>query len=151
MKILADNKKGLFDYSIQEKVEAGIVLSGQEVKSVRAGLVQLKGSYISTQGNELSLINCHIPKYAKATQVRDYLPTHSRKLLLHKKEIFRIIGQLSAKGLTLIPVCIYSKGTKIKVEVGLAKSKKKADKKAAIKSRDIGRSMQREIADYDFD
>lgn len=149
MKILAQNKDALFNYHILQKYEAGLVLSGQEVKSVRQGLAQLKGGYINIgQDNQVYLLNVHIPKYEKASQVKVYSPTQTRKILLNKQEIFRIKGLLSQKGLTLLPLSLYSGKNKIKVEVGLCKSKKKADKKAAIKERDIARNTAREAFDY---
>lgn len=143
----AVNKKARHDYTILDSFEAGVVLSGHEVKSVRSGSVNLKGSYISiSPSHEVMLHNAHIAPYTKATHLKsDYEPTRSRKLLLHKKEIMKLIGMLAQKGLTLMPLSLYSKGNRIKVEVGVAQGKKKADKREDLKKRDIQRDLDRTL------
>lgn len=143
MPILAKNKKALFNYEILEKLEAGIVLSGQEVKSVKNGHINLKGSYVTVQDEEAWLVNVHISPYKMAGPMTDYDPVRSRKLLLHKKEIRRILGKLSEKGLTLVPIKVYTKQGRIKVEIGIAKGKKKEDKRESIKKREQEREMRR--------
>ena len=140
------NKKAKFDYEIVEKLEAGIVLEGSEVKSVRAGHVNMGDSFCFVEGGELFLKNCRISAYDKAT----ILPPdelRSRKLLLHKREIERMIGKSREKSLTVVPLAMYFKGRRVKVEIALARGKRSYDKKQAIKDRDIGRDMQRQIAD----
>ena len=140
------NKKAKFDYEIVEKLEAGIVLEGSEVKSVRAGHVNMGDSFCFVEGGELFLKNCRISAYDKAT----ILPPdelRSRKLLLHKREIERLIGTSREKSLTVVPIAMYFKGRRVKVEIALARGKRSYDKKQTIKARDIGRDMQRQIAD----
>ena len=140
------NKKAKFDYEIVEKLEAGIVLEGSEVKSVRAGHVSMGDSFCFVEGGELFLKNCRISAYDKAT----ILPPdelRSRKLLLHKREIERLIGKSREKSLTVVPLAMYFKGRRVKVEIALARGKRSYDKKQTIKDRDIGRDMQRQIAD----
>ena len=140
------NKKAKFDYEIVEKLEAGIVLEGSEVKSVRAGHVNMGDSFCFVEGGELFLKNCRISAYDKAT----ILPPdelRSRKLLLHKREIERLIGKSREKSLTVVPLAMYFKGRRVKVEIALARGTRSYDKKQTIKDRDIGRDMQRQIAD----
>ena len=140
------NKKAKFDYEIVEKLEAGIVLEGSEVKSVRAGHVNMGDSFCFVEGGELFLKNCRISAYDKAT----ILPPdelRSRKLLLHKREIERLIGKSREKSLTVVPLAMYFKGRRGKVEIAHARGKRSYDKKQTIKDRDIGRDMQRQIAD----
>ena len=140
------NKKAKFDYEIVEKLEAGIVLEGSEVKSVRAGHVNMGDSFCFVEGGELFLKNCRISAYDKAT----ILPPdelRSRKLLLHKREIERLIGKSREKSLTVVPLAMYFKGRRVKVEIALARGKRSYDKKQTIKHRDMGREMQRQIAD----
>ncbi len=144
MPVLATNKKAKFDYEILETFEAGIVLSGQEVKSIRQGQASLKGAYVTINKNrEVFLINANIPPYKMAGHLPDYNPTRSRKLLLNKKEIDHLAGKLEQTGLTLIPLSLYTKGKNIKLEIGLAKGKKKFDKRQTIKERDEKRKIQR--------
>ena len=149
MKIIAQNKKALHDYHIIDRLEAGIVLSGDEVKSIRAGNVSLKGSFAHMQGGELFLVNCHITPYDKAYDKGnkgDEYATRRRKLLLHKRQLNHIVGDIARQGITVVPLKIYISGRSlIKVELGIAKGKKKADKKQALKERDIKRETAREI------
>ena len=149
--ILANNKKARYDYEILKNWEAGLVLRGYEVKAVRAQEISLKEAYVTINLNpknktpQAHLINCHISKYRKAGPLPDYNPTRTRKLLLHKKEIASIYGKIQEKGLTLIPLKVYTKGTKIKVEIGLGKGKKKFDKRQTLKKRDVKRELQRKL------
>jgi len=146
MKIITQNKKAFHDYDILEKIEAGIVLTGDEVKSLRAGLANLTGAYATIHEGELFLINCHITPYDKAFRKDEAAAKRSRKLLLHKKELTRLVGDISKKGITIVPLKLYfnEKG-RIKVELGIAKHKKAAGKKLALKEKDIKREAQREI------
>lgn len=145
MKILAENKKGLFDYEVLETWDAGIVLKGAEVKSCRQGQINLRGSYISWDNQAFYLKNCHIAPYQKANQP-DYYPEAPRKLLLRQKEINELIGKSKQKGLTLIPLKVYTKGGLIKVQFGLAKARKKYDKRELIKKREVERKIRQTIA-----
>ncbi len=148
MKILAQNKKAFHDYTVLDKIEAGIVLTGDEVKSAKASHVSLAGSFATVHQGELYLINAHIAPYEKAFQKKED-ERRSRKLLLHKKEIDRLVGDISRKGITVVPLKIYStKKGLIKVELGLCKSKKKAEKKRVLKERDIKRETERAIKKY---
>lgn len=141
MKIL--NKKALHNYYILEHLEAGIVLSGSEVKSIRAGRIDLGGSHVRILNAEAFLINAHIPPFQSSPA--DYDPQRSRKLLLHKDQINSLTGKVSKGGVTLVPVSLYEKNNRFKVEVGLAKSKKEFDKRRIIKERDHLRRVQQEL------
>jgi SsrA-binding protein len=136
MNVLTQNKKAYFDYQILEKLEAGVVLIGQDVKSMKNGKASLKGAYVVPKDNELYLIGCHVPAYQPKNAV-DYDPERSRKLLLTKKEICLLIEKTKEKGLTLIPLRVYTKKSLVKVEIGVAKGKRKFDKRQLIKKRDI--------------
>lgn len=146
MKIVAQNKKALFDYEILDRLEAGIVLTGDEVKSLRAGKVSLVGSFATMHDGQLFLINCNITPYTQAYAVKKEDATRSRKLLLNRREINRIIGDISRKGVTIVALKIYFNDRNYaKVELGLAKHKKAANKKESIKERDIKRETSREL------
>jgi len=146
MRLVVQNKKAFHDYDILDRLEAGIVLTGDEVKSLRAGTVSLTGSFATVHGGELYLINCHITPYAKAFSKKEDDARRRRKLLLTKRELSRIIGDISRKGITIVPLRIYFNNRNIaKVELGLAKHKKAAGKKQALKERDIRRETAREI------
>lgn len=142
---MISNKHAYFDYEISETLEAGIVLTGQEVKSVRLGQMSLKGGYIIIKNMEAWLINVHISPYKKASPLPNYDPTHARKLLLHKNQINSLIGKSKTKGLTLLPLKVYTKKGKIKILVGLGRGKKKYDKRAAIKEREVKRKIERAL------
>lgn len=142
---LALNKRARFDYEILEKLEAGLVLSGQEVKSVRAGRMQLLGAYIAITADAALLVGGHIPKYDPAGPQPDYDPDRSRKLLLHTREIARLRGKLKQKGLTIVPISVYTKGRQIKLELGLGRGKKQFEKRDSIKKRDIDRDIRRSL------
>lgn len=147
MKIVAQNKKAFFDYEILDRIEAGIVLNGDEVKSIRAGHVSLVGSFAHIRDGELYLVNANIAHYEKAYQKQED-PLRKRKLLLHRQEIDRLLGDITRKGITVVPLKMYlnEKG-RIKVELGLAKHKKAASKKETIKERDIKRETSRQLKD----
>lgn len=148
MKVLAQNKKAFFDYEILEKLEAGVVLTGDEVKSIRAGHVSLNGSFASVKQGELFLTNCTITPYSKAYIKKEGEATRARKLLLKKREVEKLIGDVSKKGITIVPLRIYlNERNFIKVELGVAKHKKAAGKKETIKERDIARQTRRELKD----
>lgn len=143
MPILALNKRANYDYSIQEKYEAGLVLKGHEVKSIKTGHISLRESFVTIKGNELFLTNAHIPPYAHAGKITDYDPTRSRKLMLKKIEIKRLIGKARTEGLTLVPIKLYTKRRLIKLEFGLGKGKKQFDKREKIKKREDEKGMRR--------
>lgn len=146
MKVIAQNKKAFFDYHILDTIEAGIVLTGDEVKSLRQGKVSLVGSFATVHDGELFLINANISSYAHAYQKKEDEATRSRKVLLHKKELNRLIGDISKKGITIVPLKIYfSNKGKVKVELGICKHKKAVDKRETIKERDIKRETSREL------
>jgi len=140
----ATNKKARFDYEILETFEAGIVLKGSEVKSIRGKDINLKGSFISVRENELILRNVHIGQYKPANK-NNHDPIRNRKLLLHKKQILKLNVIEKEKGKTIMPLSIYPKGNLIKVQIGVGKGKKKHDKRSVLKDRDTKREAQREM------
>ena len=146
-KMLCLNKKARHSYEILETIEAGIMLGGPEVKSLRNGGGNIKDSYVLIKNFETYIYNFHISPYAQAN-IFNYEPRRPRKLLLHKREILRLSGKVKEKGLTLIPLSIYLKGNLIKVEVGLAKGKQVHNKKEAIKERDVKREIAREVKSW---
>ncbi len=147
MPTLSTNKRATFDYEILDKYEAGLVLAGYEVKSARLGHISLKGAYVVITNNEAYLINAHISPYQPKNMPTDYEPTRTRKLLLHKSQINRLIGEHKQKGLTLIPISVYTnKIGKIKLSFALALGKKKFDKRAAIGDRETKRRIQRAMS-----
>lgn len=149
MKIITKNKKAFFDYEVLDKIQAGIVLSGDEVKSLRAGNVNLTGSFATVHDGELFLLNCHISQYEKAYKKDDELAKRSRKLLLHRREINRLIGDISCKGITIVPLMLYfNPRSKVKVELGLCKHRKAEGKKQLLKERDIKRETSREMKNH---
>lgn len=149
MPTLATNKKARFDYEILETFEAGIVLSGQEVKSARNGQISLSGAYVVIDRQlHMQLLNASISAYKMAGPLPDYDPNHSRKLLLHKKEIEYLAGKIQQAGLTLIPLSLYTKHSKIKVEIGLARGKKKYDKRETIRDREDKRQISRLLKNH---
>lgn len=147
MPTLVQNKKAYHDYHVLEKLEAGMVLSGAEVKSVKNGQMNLKGSYVSfNRENEAWMIGCHIAPYKHATTIRaGSNPSRPRKLLLHKKEIIYLESKNREPGLTILPLSIYTKGNLIKAEIGVVRGKKKFDKREQIKKRDIEREIGRKM------
>ncbi|MDO8486650.1 MAG: SsrA-binding protein SmpB [Candidatus Staskawiczbacteria bacterium] len=145
MQILSENKKAHFDYEILEKFEAGLVLQGQEVKSIRNGHISLAGSYVVFKQEEPFLIGAKIPAYQPKNTPADYNPERLRKLLLNKKEINELLGKANEKGFSLIPLKVYTKNGRVKLEFGLAKGKKKYNKKEKIKKRDTEREINRTL------
>ncbi len=141
-KVLATNRKAYHDYHIDETHEAGVVLTGTEIKSVRAGSINLRDSYAQVRNGEMWLMNAHIAPYEPASR-QNVDPYRDRKLLMHRKEIMRLFGRAQEKGLTLIPLQMYLKKNKAKVEIGLARGKKQYDKREAIAKRDSAREIQR--------
>lgn len=144
MKAISINRKARFNYFIEEELEAGIILLGSEVKSVRAGRVNISDSYAAEVNGEIVLMNCHISEYKGANRF-NHDPMRIRKLLLHKKEIRKLLGKVAQKGYSLIPTELFinNKGL-IKLKLGLAKGKKLYDKRESIKERDENRRMARE-------
>lgn len=143
MKIVTKNKKAYFNYEILEKFEAGISLIGQEVKSIKMGKMNLIGAYVVLRNNEVFLIGAKVPAYQPKNAPKDYNPQRTRKLLLRKPEIKYLIGKSRQKGLTMIPLMIYTRKGKIKIEFALAKGKTKIDKRETIKKREGEREIRR--------
>ncbi len=145
--MVATNRKAYHNYHIQDSVEAGIVLTGTEIKSIRAGRVNLGDAYVRPEAGELWLVNAHIARY-EAGSYLSHEPTRPRKLLLHRKEIENLASKISERGFTLVPVKLYIKGNIAKVEVALAKGKKLYDKRESITrretEREIGRAIKRQ-------
>jgi SsrA-binding protein len=143
IKIISDNRQARFLYEILETYEAGIELVGTEVKSIRAGKVNLRDGYALLRDGEAILINVHISPYEASSQYFNHDPRRTRKLLLHRKEINRLIGQVEQKGLTLVPLKMYFKGSWVKISIGLARGKKLHDKRETLKRRQDERDMAR--------
>lgn len=146
MAILAENRKARFDYEILETFEAGLVLSGAEVKSARGGRMNLTGSYVNFIGGELHLIGANIAPYQPKNQPPDYDPSQSRKLLLKKSELDYLAGKTQQKGLTLVPIKVYNKGRRIKLELALARGKKEYEKREKIAKREAAREIERLVS-----
>ena len=144
----AENRKARFNYEFLEKYETGIELLGTEVKSVRGGQMSLEGAFVIIRGGEAFLINANIPPYQPANAPKDYDSLRNRKLLLTKKEIAELAGSEKNKSLTIVPISVYNKGRKIKVEIALVKGKKKFDKRETLKKRDMDREIRREIKEH---
>jgi SsrA-binding protein len=142
--IISENKKARFDYHVVETFEAGMVLTGSEVKSLRGNQVQLKDSYVSFVGNEAFLQNAHIAEY-KNSSYNNHHPERLRKLLLNRREINEIYGALREKGLTCVPLKIYFKDGRVKLEIALVKGKKLHDKRESIKKRDVSLEMKKSL------
>ena len=138
------NRKARFDYEIEDEYEAGIVLKGTEIKSIRNGKANIKDSYAIIRNNELYLLNSHISLYEEGNRF-NHEETRTRKLLMHKREILKLKDKIEKEGYTLIPLKMYFKGSILKVIIGLAKGKKNYDKREAIKKRDTEREMQKII------
>lgn len=147
MKILSENRRARFDYEILETYEAGIELIGQEVKSVKGGQFNLSASYVIVKNGQAELLNAQIPAYQPKNAPADYDPERTRHLLLHSSEIKSLSGRLHEKGLNLIPLKAYLKKNLIKLELGLARSKKKHDKREALKKKTVDRETRRLISD----
>jgi len=142
MPLIAKNKRAFFDYEILEKYEAGLVLEGQEVKSIKTGHISINGSFVTLKSSECWLIGATVPPYKMAGRLIGYEPGRSRKLLLHRREIDSLIGQTKQKGLTLVPMEVYTKRGKIKLKFGLARGKKKYEKRETIKKRDVEKAIR---------
>ena len=143
VKIISDNRQARHLYEIFETYEAGIELVGTEVKSIRAGRVNLRDGYALIRNGEAWLINVHISPYQASGQYFNHDPRRSRKLLLHRKEISKLIGQVERKGLTLVPLKMYLKGSWVKVVIGVGRGKKLHDKRETLKRRQADREMAR--------
>ncbi|MEN8264476.1 MAG: SsrA-binding protein SmpB [Nitrospirota bacterium] len=146
-KVVTTNRKAFHDYHIDDKYEAGISLVGTEVKSLRGGSANLKESYVIIKDGEAFLLNCHISPYSHGN-LQNHEPLRTRKLLLHKKEISRLWGNISQKGYTLVPLKIYFKNGKVKVEIGLARGKRQYEKRETIKEKEVKREIERHMKSY---
>jgi SsrA-binding protein len=143
-KLVAQNKKARHDYAIEDTYEAGIVLTGTEVKSLRQGRASLVDAYASVQDGEVWLIGVHIPEYTEGTW-NNHAPRRTRKLLMHKQEILRLVGKLKESGLALVPLQLYFKDGRAKVELGLGKGRKSYDKRQVLAQRDADNEIRREM------
>ncbi|MQC26110.1 MAG: SsrA-binding protein SmpB [Chloroflexi bacterium] len=144
VKIIARNRKARFDYSLLEQFEAGIVLRGSEIKSIRAGQISIKEAYVRTNGEQAWLVSAHIAPYDPASG-ENHEPLRERKLLLHRKEIDQLWDAVQRKGLTIVPTQVYLKDGRAKVEIALARGKHKYDKRRDIAKRDAQRDMDRAL------
>jgi SsrA-binding protein len=145
-KVIARNRRASHDYFLEERIEAGLVLQGTEVKSLREGRANINEAYASEQGGELYLLNATIPEY-RAGNIFNHEPRRARKLLLHRREIERLLEASAEKGLTIVPTRIYFNGPRAKVELALAKGKDTYDKRRAIKDRDTKREIERALSE----
>jgi SsrA-binding protein len=148
VKLISDNRQARYLYDILDTYEAGIQLTGTEIKSIRMGRINLRDGYALIRHGEAWLINVHISPYEASGQYFNHEPRRSRKLLLHRKEINKLVGQIEQKGLTLVPLKMYFKGSWVKVALGLAKGKKLHDKRETVKRRDDQREMARAMKRY---
>src|SRR5438105_7635768 len=144
IKVITVNRQAYHDYFVERTIEAGIELKGTEIKSIRDGKVNLRGAYAMARNGELWLENAHIAVYEHGNRY-NHEPMRNRKLLLHRREIEQLLGKVATKGLTLIPLKLYLKGGKAKIELGLCRGKKLYDKREAIAERDVKREMERVI------
>ncbi len=141
MKVVAVNRKASHDYELVERFEAGLVLVGTEVKSARDGKVNLKDGYAAARGGELYLLQTHINPYSHGTH-ENHDPLRPRKLLLHKRELKKLIGKVTERGLTLVPTRMYFKNGRLKVEIALARGKRQHDRRAAAREKDVKRDVE---------
>jgi len=149
MSTLIKNKKAYYDYNILEEFEAGLVLSGAEVKAIKLGHLSIKGAFISIKGNTVLIKNIHVSKYKlAANKQKGYNPDQERELLLNKKEIRYLQGKMTERGLTIIPISVYTTRRLIKVKIALVKGKKKFDKRESIKKKDIKRNLAQKLKNY---
>ena len=144
VKVVATNRRATHDYNIEDRYEAGLVLLGTEIKSIRAGRVNLRDGYVTPRDDELWLLNVHIASYQPAGRY-GHDPLRPRKLLLHRREINRLISRVQERGYTIIPLRLYLKRGRAKVEIGLARGKRKYDKRAAIAERESQRQIERAL------
>lgn len=142
---LIDNRRALFDYTILEELEAGLELLGTEVKSLRSGQGSLKGARVVARGGEAYLVGATIPPWQTANAGKDYDPERPRRLLLNEKEIAHVASAEGASGLTVVPISLYSLKRRLKLRIGIARGKKKADKRQTIQARDEKRKMERTL------
>lgn len=142
IKVVSTNKKARFEFFILETFEAGLVLKGTEIKSVRNGQISLQEAYVRTNGEEIWLVGAHVAPYEHASAYQ-HDPKRDRKLLMHKKEIRKLYDEVRIKGMTIVPIRVYLKEGKAKLEIGLAKGKKQYDKRESIKERDMERESSR--------
>jgi SsrA-binding protein len=142
---LAVNRKASFNYELLDRFEGGLALTGGEVKSSKKGSVDMKGSYLSVEREELWIKNMHIAKYAPAGPQPDYDPLRPRKVLVHKKELKQLQSKSQSDGLTIVPIRVYTKGDLVKIEFALARGKKSYEKRDSIKKRDVQRHMKEEM------
>jgi len=145
MTVYAVNKRATYDYELLEKTEGGLVLSGFEVKAIKTGHISLKSSFVTIKDGELYLTNAHIPAYQKQNTPDSYDPYRSRKVLVHKRQLGSLIGKIRQKGLTLVPIKVYSKGRLIKLEFAVGKGKRMIDKREDIKKREANISIRRAL------
>lgn len=145
MSPLIQNRKVFFNYEVLEKIEAGIELLGNEVKSLRAGQGTLDGTHITIRGGEAYLIGMDIPAYQPKNTSPEYNPKRNRRLLLTKKELAELSGKESSRGLTLVPISVYNKGRNLKIEIAIVRGKKKFDKRESTKKRETEREMRRTL------
>ncbi len=143
-KLIADNRKARFDYELLDRVEAGLVLSGTEVKALREGGAQLGQAYAEIRGNEAWLVGASISEYAQGN-IANHRPERDRKLLLHRREIDELVGSVREKGMTLVPTRMYFKEGRVKVEIAVARGKEKGDKRRTIAERDAKRQIERAL------
>ena len=145
-KIIARNKKASFNYFLEAKLEVGIVLKGSELKSIRAGKVNIEDAHAGLIGEELHLLNSHIAQYTLANSLATHAPNRPRKLLLHKSESRKMIGKVQQKGYTIVPLCLYfNEKNLVKLEIALGKGKQLFDKRQTIKDRELKRTKNREV------
>ncbi|HEY4473942.1 MAG TPA: SsrA-binding protein SmpB [Candidatus Paceibacterota bacterium] len=149
MKPILENKKARMEYEILERLEAGISLTGFEVKALRAGKGMLAGSRVLVRGGEAYLVGATIPPYQERNTPAGYDPERSRRLLISKKEISELAGSEGQKGLTIIPLMVYNKNNRLKLEIAVARHKKKYDKREALKERDSKRTIERSLKNQD--
>ena len=143
-RVVATNRRARHEYEILETFEAGLVLRGTEVKSLRTGQVNFKDSYATVRNEELWLLGCHISPYSHGTDA-NHDPERDRKLLLHRREIIRLTGKIAERGLTVVPLKLYFKKGRAKIEIGLARGKKLHDKRATLRERETRREMDRAV------
>lgn len=140
---LAENRRARFDYDILEHIEAGVELTGMEAKSAKLGRMNLSGAYVIIRSGEAQLLNASIQAFQPGNATKDYQPERTRRILLHKNEIQKLVGKLDHERLTLIPLRAYIKKNLVKLDLGLGRSRKKADKREVVKKRDAERDMRR--------
>ena len=144
-KVIAKNKKAYFDYEVKETLEAGLVLTGPEVKSAKKGQMSLKGAFVSFHNNKAGLSSTHISRYKPAGKLLDYDPERWRELLLHKKQIAYLQGKFSQKGLTILPLSVYTSGRLVKAQIGVCRGKKLYDKRQDLKKKAIDKEIKQGV------